>query len=75
MTSVVIQGDRRDGSDTDVQFRAYKDGTMVQDETRNISNSEWVTQSFNWSDIGQFTWDPTNQTSSNVALDNLIYIP
>ena len=75
LTSVVIQGDDRAGSTTTVQFRAYKNGTMVQDETRTLSNSEWVNQSFNWSDIDQFTWDPTNPTTSNVALDNLIYIP
>ena len=75
LISVVIQGDDRAGSTTTVQFRAYKNGTMVQDETRTLSNSEWVNQSFNWSDIDQFTWDPTNPTTSNVALDNLIYIP
>ena len=53
--SITVQGDSRHGSNTDVQFRAYKNGVMVQDETRNISNSEWVTQTFNWSDIDKFT--------------------
>ena len=73
--SITIQGDSRSGANTDVQFRAYKNGAMVQDETRDISNSEWVTQTFNWSDIDKFTWDPINPSSSNVAQDNLIYIP
>ena len=73
--SITVQGDSRYGSNTDVQFRAYKNGVMVQDETRNLSNSEWVTQTFNWSDIDKFTWDPINPTTCNVALDNLIYIP
>ena len=73
--SITIQGDSRYGANTDVQFRAYKNGIMVQDETRNISNSDWVTQTFNWSDIDKYTWDPINPSTSNVAQDNLIYIP
>ena len=73
--SVAIQGDSRYSVSTDVQFRAYKNGSMVQDETRNISTSEWIIQTFNWSDIDKFTWDPTNPSTSNVALDNLIYNP
>ena len=73
--SLTMQGDSRSGSTTDIQFKAYKNGSLVQDETRNISNSNWVVQTFNWSDIDKFTWDPTNPSSSNVALDNMEYIP
>ena len=73
--SVAIQGDSRYSVSTDVQFRAYKNGSMVQDETRNISTSEWIIQTFNWSDIDKYTWDPINPSTSNVAQDNLIYIP
>ena len=75
LTSFLIQGDSRDGATSVVSFKAYKNNSLVQSESRTISNSQWVTESFNWSDIDKFTWDPTSPNVSNVALENMIYIP
>ena len=75
LTSFLIQGDSRDGATSVVSFKGYKNSSLVQSESRTISNSQWIVESFNWSDIDRFTWDPTSPNVSNVVLENMIYIP